>query len=83
MPGVRVQMPEELKLPGEPEKVTVPDGVRAVPALEVSITVAVQLEAWFTTTEAAQATEVLVVLRLTVTVAAVVLELEVCDDSPA
>jgi hypothetical protein len=54
-------------------KVTVPVGVEAVPAA-VSVTVAVQLVAWLiTTVEGVHATAVVVVLRLTVTVAVPVL----------
>jgi len=54
-------------------KVTVPVGVEAVPAA-VSVTVAVQLVAWLiTTVEGVHPTAVVVVLRLTVTVAVPVL----------
>jgi Na+/H+ antiporter NhaA len=49
-------------------KVTVPVGVMTVPAVEVSLTVAVQLVAWFTTTDAGvHDTLVEVVRGLTVT----------------
>ena len=53
-------------------KATVPVGVDAVPATEVSLTKAVQLVAWATTIAAGvQVTTVEVVRRLTVTVALV------------
>jgi hypothetical protein len=61
---------------GEEEKVTVPVGVAATPSLEMSITVAVQVEAWFTTTElGVQLIDVEVIRRLTVMLAGVVVEL--------
>ena len=44
---------------------TVPDGVVAVPG-DVSVTVTVQADPWLTTTGVAQLTEVVVVLRVTV-----------------
>jgi hypothetical protein len=51
-------------------KVTVPDGVIAVPA-DVSVTVAVQLVAWLmTTVEGVQTTDVVVDRRVTVTLVA-------------
>ncbi len=77
VPGVRVQVPDELKVPVAPEeeRVTVPDGVSAVPALEVSITVALQLEAWFTTTGVPQVTDMEVVRKPTTILAEVVVEL--------
>ncbi len=56
-------------------KVTAPVGVMAVPAVEVSITVAVQTEAWFTATGLGQLTLVVVVRGFTMTLAAVVVEL--------
>ncbi len=73
MPAValaaRVQLAAGVKVPVELlANVTVPVGVITVPA-EVSVTVAVQLVPWLTTTEAGvQATVVEVVLGLTVTV---------------
>jgi len=66
----------KMTLNGEEEKVTVPVGVVATPPLEVSITVAVQVDAWFTTTElGVQVIDVEVVRRLTVMLAGVVVEL--------
>ena len=41
---------EPVKLPSDVEKVTVPAGVIGDPVVEVSVTVAVQVEGWFTTT---------------------------------
>lgn len=47
------------KVPGESEtKLTLPVGVTTLPPLEVSAIVAVQLEAWFTTTGLVQTTVV-------------------------
>ena len=51
-------------------KVTDPVGVSAVPAVELSTTVAVQVEPWFTTTGLVHVTDVVVVRRLTVTLTA-------------
>jgi Na+/H+ antiporter NhaA len=66
-----VNVPVELLL-----NVTVPVGVIAGPAIEVSTTVAVQLVPWLTTTEAGvHATLVEVVRGLTVTVKAAAVEL--------
>jgi Na+/H+ antiporter NhaA len=67
--AARVQLAAGVKVPVELlANVTVPVGVITVPA-EVSVTVAVQLVPWLTTTEAGvQATVVEVVLGLTVTV---------------
>ncbi len=56
-------------------KVTAPVGLTFVPRVELSVTVAVQTEAWFTTTGLVQLTLVVVVRRLTTTVAGVVVEL--------
>lgn len=68
VPDTRVQVPPCVK-------VTVPDGVIAVPG-EVSVTVAVQLVAWLITrVDGAQATAVFVLRLLTVTVALPVLVL--------
>jgi len=52
---------EGLTLPAGPAsvKATVPVG-EVPPELDVSVTVAVQLDAWFTTTEVAQVTVVVV-----------------------
>ncbi len=47
------------------ESATVPVGVRNVPAVEVSVTVTVQVEPWFATTGVVQLTVVEVVLGLT------------------
>jgi hypothetical protein len=79
------EAPVPLKLQGEPVKepvavpvavkATVPAGVIAVPAVEVSVTVAVQVEGWLTTTGLVHETAVLVVRGFTVTLAAVVVEL--------
>jgi len=46
-------------------RLTVPVGVRKVPAVEVSVTVTVHREPWLATTGVAQLTVVLVVLGLT------------------
>ena len=74
---VTVQLPDtkvhvvELNEPAGPVSVnvTVPVGVMTVPG-EVSDTVAVQLEAWLTTTGLVQTTAVEVARRFTVTLAA-------------
>src|SRR5713101_5714833 len=74
VPGVRLQVPEELKLTvavPEAAKLTLPAGVRAVPARGVSVTVAMQLEAWLMTMGVAQVMDVDVVRRLTAMVAEV------------
>lgn len=78
---VRVQ-DEALKLPVPLlVKLTVPVGVRAVPA-EVSVTVAVQAAAWFTATvDGVQLTAVVVSRLLTVTIS--VPELPLWFASPA
>jgi len=76
LPDTRVQV-VELNDPAGPVsvKVTVPVGVVTVPA-EVSVTVAVQDEAWFTTTGLVQTTPVEVLRLFTVTLeAALVLPL--------
>src|SRR5437763_16997248 len=85
---VTEQLPEtnaqvvELNEPAGPVsvKVTVPVGVVTVPG-EVSVTVAVQDDAWPTTTGLVQTTVVGVVRRLTVTLAAALL-LVACVESP-
>lgn len=58
---------EPVKLPATPVElnVTVPVGVMGVPEAEVSDTVAVQVEAWLTTTGLLHDTVVEVVLGLT------------------
>ena len=70
LPDTRAQV-VELNEPAGPVsvKVTVPVGVMIVPG-EVSLTVAVQDDAWFTTTGLVQTTAVEVVRTLTVTLAA-------------
>ncbi len=68
LPAVRVQLPDMLKVPVTlpvEEKATVPEGVSAVPALEVSVTVAVQEEAVFTVTGVLHMMDVEVVRRAT------------------
>ncbi len=56
-------------------RATVPVGVRNVPAVDVSVTVTVQVEAVFTTTGLVQLTAVLVVRGLTTTLVVPLLEL--------
>ncbi len=70
LPDTRAQV-VELNEPAGPVSVnvTVPVGVIMVPG-EVSLTVAVQDDAWFTTTGLVQTTAVEVVRTLTVTLAA-------------
>jgi hypothetical protein len=51
-------------------KVTEPVGVMTVPAVELSATVTVHVEPWLTTTGLVHVTAVVVVRRLTVTLAA-------------
>jgi hypothetical protein len=53
---------------------TVPVGVRKVPALEVSVTVTLQVEAWLTTTGVVQLTVVVVVRGLTIMLVVPVLD---------
>jgi hypothetical protein len=67
--GDRVQLVAE-KVPVEFEvRFTLPVGVIALPRVETSVTVAVQLEAWFTTTEdGEQVMLVVVAWRLTLTI---------------
>jgi hypothetical protein len=55
-------------------RLTVPVGVRKVPADEVSVTVTVHVDAWLTTTGVVQLTVVEVVLGLTVTLVVPLLE---------
>ncbi len=66
VPATRAQL-ATLNDPAAPVelKLTLPVGVLEVPAA-VSVTVAVQVEAWLTKTGEVHATAVLVVLRLTV-----------------
>ena len=67
--AVTVQLVAE-KVPGESEtKLTLPVGVTTLPLLE-SVTVTVQLDAWFTTTGLVQTIVVEVVRGLTITLAA-------------
>jgi hypothetical protein len=75
--AARVQLAAGVNVPVELEaNVTLPVGVMTVPAMDVSVTVAVQLVPWFTTTVAGvQATLVEVVRGLTVTVNAVAVAL--------
>jgi len=75
--AARVQLAAGVNVPVElEENVTLPVGVMTVPAVEVSVTVAVQLVPWFTTTVAGvQAILVEVVRGLTVTVNAVAVAL--------
>ena len=75
-PGTRLQV-LEVKLPEAPAgvKVTVPAGVTFVPAVDVSVTVAVQVDISFTTTGLAQLTVVEVERKVTVTDAETVEEL--------
>lgn len=61
---------EPVKLPSDVEKVTVPTGVMAAPAVEVSVTVAVHVDGWFTTTGVLHDTVVDAVLELTAIFAA-------------
>jgi Na+/H+ antiporter NhaA len=64
-------------------KVTLPVGVITVPAVEVSVTVAVQLVPWFTTTEAGvHDTLVDVVRGLTVTGKGAIVALAAWEVSP-
>jgi len=70
------------KAPEESEtKLTLPVGVTTLPPLEESAIVAVQFEAWLTTTGLVQTTAVEVVRGLTVTLAAA-LVLPLCVESP-
>jgi hypothetical protein len=75
--AARVQLAAGVNVPVELEaNITLPVGVMTVPAVEVSVTVAVQLVPWFTTTVAGvQAILVDVVRELTVTVNAVAVAL--------
>jgi hypothetical protein len=57
------------------ESVTVPTGVRNVPADDVSVTVTVQVEGWLMNTGVVQLTVVEVVLGLTVMLVVPLLEL--------
>ena len=67
MPDPESVQGEPVKLPATPVEVnvTVPIGVIGVPEAEVSATVAVQVEAWLTTTGLLHDTVVDVVLGLT------------------
>src|SRR5947209_16990459 len=70
VPAANVQV---VKVPVTPvtAKVTEPVGVTTVPAVVESVTVAVQVDPWLTTTGLAHVTAVVVVRRLTTTDAAV------------
>jgi hypothetical protein len=59
------------------EKLTVPPGVSAEPEVELSFTVAVQVEDWLTTTGVVQET-VVVVLRGLIVIPDALLELSAC-----
>jgi hypothetical protein len=63
------------------DSATVPVGVRNVPAVEVSVTVTVQVEPWFATTGVVQLTVVEVVRGLTTMLAVPLLPL--WAESPA
>ena len=82
-PAARAQLAAGVNVPVELEaKLTVPVGVIMVPA-DVSVTVAVQLVPWFTTTEdGVQATLVEVVRGATVKVKAVLVVLAAWVASP-
>jgi len=70
VPGLRVQG-EPVKLPATPiaVNVIVPAGLTTVPAFDgLSVTVAVHVDGWFTTTRLEHETTVMVIRRLTVTV---------------
>jgi hypothetical protein len=56
------------------DSATVPVGVRNVPAVELSVTVTVQVDPWFATTGVVQLTVVDVVLGLTTILAVPLLE---------
>jgi hypothetical protein len=75
--AARVQLAAGVNVPVEFDvKLTEPVGVMTAPAAEVSVTVAVQLMPWLTTTEAGvQATVVEVARGLTVKVKAVAVAL--------
>ena len=78
-PATRLQLVKS-KAPVTPvkENMTEPVGVRAVPPVEVSITVAVQEDAVFTTTGVTQDTVVDVERRLTVITVGLAVELAMC-----
>jgi hypothetical protein len=63
---LRVQVVKVPPVTPVSDNATVPDGVRNVPAVEVSVTVTVQAEPWLITTGVVQLTVVDVVLGLTV-----------------
>ncbi|SRR6266571_2645405 len=72
--AVRVQLVESKEPEKDVENVAVPAGAVELVVL-VSVTVAVQIEGWFTTTGVEQVTVVEVVRRLTMTLKPVVVEL--------
>jgi Na+/H+ antiporter NhaA len=83
--AARVQLAAGVNVPVEFDaKLTEPVGVMTVPAVEVSLTVAVQFVPWFTTTDAGvHETLVEVVRGLTVKVNAVAVALPEWVESPA
>ena len=88
--NVTVQLPAERVQLGalrEPvpvdENATVPVAVIVDPILEVSVTIAVQVEAWMVVTGVAQETERALVRLPALTVAGLEVELPVCARSPA
>ncbi len=76
LPPVRVQFAALNEPVPVDVKVTVPVGVIGVPAVEVSVTVAVQVDAWLITTGVAQETAVAEVLTVTVIIAAALVLVE-------
>ena len=80
VPAANVQV---VNVPVTPLTVNVTEPVGVLTgATEVSVTVAVHVEPWLTTTGLVHVTAVVVVLRLTTTVAAVVVLLVWCVPSP-
>ena len=86
LPAVRPQLRalrDPPVVPADKVKVTVPMGVTGVPAAEVSVTVAVQVEAWLITTVAgAQTTAIAEVRTVTVIVLLVLGPLPLWAASP-
>src|SRR5712664_527524 len=80
VPAAKVQV---VNVPETPETVneTEPVGVLTIPAA-TSVTVAVQVDPWLTNTGLVQVTAVVVVRRLTTTLAALVVLLTACVESP-
>ncbi len=77
---LKVQVPENVPVPLD-VRVTVPDGAMKVPT-SVSVTVAVQVEAWFTTTELPQVIDIEVARLFTVMVLDVLGPLPLWAGSP-